>query len=656
MPDESDLRTRLSVLEETARLLRVENEQLLERAEDTLLLTLIAEEITPAKSAHDVLQCGLERVAILKDVPLCAFCTLGEQQSSIAEAYLSYGNDSLADAKVVLTEDLIEELSEHSVLLQGQECAAVQLLLDGEHQGFYPHSMLLVPVERPENILAFYVFADDRPGSQMGATAAMLHRVVGMMESRIENLRLMKALIQATQAKSDFLAQMSHEIRTPMNAILGFAQLMERDPELTPIQRQRIDVITRSGEHLLSLINDILEMSRIEAGRTVVTKASFELDPMLSEVQAIFRERAASKGVDLCVERIGELPATVVSDKAKIRQALINLIGNAVKFTSAGSIVVRVSASPGEAEALRLTFEIEDTGPGIAAEEMGRLFAHFEQTRAGEQIGSGSGLGLAISREFARLLGGDITVESMVGSGSTFTFFIEAEEAGESAVPESARRRVTALAPNQAPPRILVADDFVDMRDLVAQALSGIGYEVHGVADGEQALREFEAWKPHLVLMDLRMPVVDGREAIQRIRATGRDTKIIALTASAFTETRDAMLSVGADAFLGKPFEAEELFALIADLLGVEYVYRDEAPAGSSGIAPAVIAEGLSRMAPETVAAIRDATLRADFDRVAELADELSAALPKEAAALSALAETYSADAIISLLDQASGD
>src|SRR6476469_3504846 len=232
--------------------------------------------------------------------------------------------------------------------------------------------------------------------------------------------RYAQSLQQANRAKSVFLANMSHEIRTPMNAILGFSQLMQRDPGLTPRQCQYLGTINRSGEHLLALINDILEMSKIEAGRTTLTPTTFDLPALLKDLEMMFRVRTDEKKLSFSVETIGDVPRYIVTDVNKLRQVFINVIGNAVKFTDRGGVGVRVRADRGAAAGPVLRVEIEDTGPGISPDEQGKLFQHFEQTKTGQQTGTGTGLGLAISREFVRLMGGDITVSSQVGKGSVF--------------------------------------------------------------------------------------------------------------------------------------------------------------------------------------------------------------------------------------------
>src|SRR4051794_4357755 len=364
-----------------------------------------------------------------------------------------------------------------------------------------------------------------------------------------ERKRYEQSLQQANRAKSVFLANMSHEIRTPMNAILGFSQLMLRDQDLTPQQCQYLGTINRSGEHLLALINDILEMSKIEAGRTTLNPSTFDLTVLLKDLEMMFRVRTDEKGLSFSVETIGDVPRFIVTDINKLRQVFINVIGNAVKFTEEGGVGLRVRADRGGAAGPSLRVEVEDTGPGISPDELDKLFRHFEQTKTGQQTGTGTGLGLAISREFVRLMGGDITLSSQVGRGSVFVVNLPLKEGEAQAVhAKDNPRHVLRLQPGQSACRVLIADDIEDNRQLLAQLLGPVGFEIRLATNGAEAVQEFEQWRPHLVLMDFRMPVMDGHEAIRRIRAMagGEGPKIIAVTASAMDDNRQELMEIGA--------------------------------------------------------------------------------------------------------------
>src|SRR5688572_28956886 len=405
-----------------------------------------------------------------------------------------------------------------------------------------------------------------------------------------ERKRYEQSLQQANRAKSVFLANMSHEIRTPMNAILGFSQLMLRDQDLTPKQSQYLGTINRSGEHLLALINDILEMFKIEAGRTTLNQSTFDLPALLKDLEMMFRVRTDEKKLSFSVEVVGDVPQYIVADINKLRQVFINVLGNAVKFTEQGGVRLRVRADRQGANGPQLRVEIEDTGPGISPDDQDKLFRHFEQTKTGQQAGTGTGLGLAISQEFVRLMGGAITVNSQVGKGSVFVIQLPLKEGEADAVQAKDKpRQVLRLQAGQATCRVLIADDIEDNRQLLAQLLAPVGFEIRLATNGAEAVEEFEECHPHLILMDFRMPVMDGHEAIRRIRAMagglagerrgGTDVKVIAVTASAMDENRQELMDIGADDFISKPFRDADLFQKIHAHLGVEYVYAEEGAA-----------------------------------------------------------------------------
>src|ERR1700674_1822905 len=325
-------------------------------------------------------------------------------------------------------------------------------------------------------------------------------------------------------------------------------------------------------------------MSKIEAGRTALNLTTFDLPALLNDLEMMFRVRTDEKKISFSVEMVGDVPQYIVTDINKLRQVFINVLGNAVKFTEQGGIALRVLADRECGTVPCLRVEIEDTGPGISPDEQDKLFRHFEQTKSGQQAGTGTGLGLAISREFVRLMGGDITLNSQVGKGSVFVIHLPLKEGEAQAVQAKDKpRHVLRLQPGQATCRVLIADDIEDNRQLLAQLLAPVGFEIRLATNGAEAVREFEQWRPHLILMDFRMPVMDGHEAIRRIRAMagGADLKIIAVTASAMDENRQELMEIGADDFISKPFREAELFQKIHDHLGVEYVYADHPAAAA---------------------------------------------------------------------------
>jgi signal transduction histidine kinase/DNA-binding NarL/FixJ family response regulator len=379
----------------------------------------------------------------------------------------------------------------------------------------------------------------------------------------------------ASQAKSVFLANMSHELRTPLNAILGFSQLMVRDSAMSPAQREYVDVISRSGEYLLQLINDVLEMSKIEAGRVTLNIESFDLYHMLSSLEEMLKVRATSRGLCLLFERSEHVPHYVRTDESKLRQVLINLISNGIKFTRQGGVTVRIDYN---ADA-RLLFEVEDTGVGIEEAELNRVFDIFTQAKGGQESQEGTGLGLPISRRFVRLMGGEIAVRSEVNKGSIFTFDIQAEPTHAAPVPmTSTRKEVIGIAPGQPAYCILVAEDKWESRTLLVKLLEPVGFKMLTAENGQEAVELYESSFPDLIFMDMRMPIMDGYEATHRIKATdrGQRTPIIALTASAFEHERAQILASGCDDFIRKPFNAPEVFEKIAQHLSVQFIYKDQ--------------------------------------------------------------------------------
>ncbi len=419
-------------------------------------------------------------------------------------------------------------------------------------------------------------------GTQLGIAVQQSELFTRTQQQAVELQAAKELADAANRSKSEFLANMSHELRTPLNAILGFAQLLERDATLSTVQRQYLGIINRSGEHLLALINDILEMSKIEAGRISLTRQSFDLYKLLDNLTEMLRLKADNKGLRLSCNRESDLPRQIVTDKGKLRQVLINLLGNAIKFTEAGEVLLTVqrqqATTSGDA---RLQFAIADTGPGIAPEEMGQLFAAFKQTSTGARAKEGTGLGLSISQKFAQLLGGEINVDSTVGAGSTFYFSIDVDLAAE-APPASERpaetTKIVRLAPGQPDYRLLIVEDREANRLVLARLLSNLGFSVREAANGQEALAIWEEWQPHLIWMDMRMPVMDGYEATREIRKQEESqaddrtpTRILALTASVFEEDRQAVLAAGCDDFVRKPFREAEILNKISDYLGVEY-------------------------------------------------------------------------------------
>ncbi len=418
-----------------------------------------------------------------------------------------------------------------------------------------------------------------------------IHRGVARRQALIDELQQSERRLEETasdaqaanRAKSTFLSTMSHEIRTPLHAILGYAQLMLRDPNLGTGSKANLKIIGRSGEHLLTLINTVLDMSRIEAGRTELRPVTFNLSHMLDDLAAMFQQRAQAKMLQFEMVLDGEVLPYLIADEGKIRQVLINLLGNAIKFTKRGKVKLHVNLSRKNIHSLWLSAAVEDTGAGIMPEELGRLFEPFSQTEGKLNAQEGTGLGLAISRAFAKLMGGDVTLTSTPGKGSTFQLEIPVERGNSGiALREANSSRVKCLRAGTVVPKILVADDQRENRDWLMKLLSAIGYAVQVAEDGEGAIQKWEEWRPNMILMDIHMPVMDGLEAIRRIKADprGNETTILVLTASALEEHRPTVSDIQADGFVTKPCREGDLLEKMRALLHIEYEYEEEALLG----------------------------------------------------------------------------
>ncbi|TAN75052.1 MAG: hybrid sensor histidine kinase/response regulator [Gallionella sp.] len=489
-----------------------------------------------------------------------------------------------------------------------------------------------------------------------------LHHQKQELEVRVEQLQRQEQALAtaceaaeaANHAKSMFLSNMSHELRTPLNAILGFAQLMEHDPLLTEHHRRELETIHRSGHHLLALINDVLEISRIEAGRTTVHNEDFDLADALRSIEEMIRIRAEHKALEFTIERCGQLPHYVRGDAHHLRQVLLNLLGNAVKYTDHGRICLRLVPNDHGAHGMpdtedRIRFEVIDSGPGIAPEEQQRIFQAFYQTKAGADKGEGSGLGLTISREFVRLMGGELTVHSEPGQGSVFAFSLPLPEAEAPAI-TAPQFRVIGLAEDQPPVRVLVAEDNADNRELITMLLRDLGVEVRGVENGRQAIEIFQAWQPHFIWMDMRMPVLDGYEATKIIRSLpgGVGVKIAALTASAFREDQTAILAAGCDDMLVKPIDASRLYTLMGELLGLRYRYAD-APASATTPQQPAAGANLADLPEALRRELLAAAEMLDTEAIHAVVERIRPERPELARAIAAWVEAYRFDAVATL-------
>lgn len=460
--------------------------------------------------------------------------------------------------------------------------------------------------------------------------------------------------LAANRAKSLFLANMSHELRTPMNAILGFAQILARSDDLSATHRDQVSIILGAGEHLLSIINNILDLAKIESGRLETDSVDVDVFQLLDGVVRMLRERALAKGVDLILEKSPWAPRATRTDPSKLRQILVNLVGNAIKFTSEGRVVVRVALSREDQDSPWLEFEIEDTGCGMCPEDLERIFEPFVQLQQRE----GTGLGLTITRQFIQLLGGSLAVESLPGKGSIFRFAIPylatENDSGEDERPE--RGRIAGIA-GACEKRILIVEDLRENRLLVHSLLEPFGFQLKESENGVDGIDAIREWRPHLVLLDRRMPGIDGMEVVRRIRSMVLETPpvVVAMTAHAFRDERKEMIDAGCDDFLAKPFRDEELYLLLVRLLGLQPVWEQI----SSLPVPKVEGpslDALDQLSDTARCELRDAFRSADQARIARLLEDVREIDRSLAACLADHAENFRYDVVLGALTRSLGE
>jgi PAS domain S-box-containing protein len=410
----------------------------------------------------------------------------------------------------------------------------------------------------------------------------------------------------ANRAKSIFLANMSHELRTPLTAVLGFSEIVSLDPAIPSRARENLLIVLRSGEHLLALINDILDLAKIDAGRVEIELHDVDLGELIDDVMNMTRGRAETKGLRLILDQASHFPRFVTIDPGKLRQIIVNLVGNAIKFTQTGQITIKMTTEDTSAGQV-LSVEVRDTGIGISRADQERIFLPFEQAMT--QVSGGTGLGLAITRQYVQMLGGRIAVDSRPGEGSCFSFTIPAGRVNTDTVQElSIHRHPVRIASPTADLRILIVEDQPDNRLLFKCFLKPLKFQLCEATNGQEAVTVFQEWRPHLIFMDRRMPVMDGLEATRQIRALpgGTDTVIIAVSAHSYKEEQREMLVAGCSDFLSKPFGEDDLLILLKKHLHLELVYADDK------IPQPLTANDLRVLCPAALASLRQLATECD--------------------------------------------
>lgn len=462
-----------------------------------------------------------------------------------------------------------------------------------------------------------------------------------------ELVKAKEAAESANRAKSLFLTNMTHEIRTPMTAILGYTQLLQRDASLGAQQKEYLRTVGRSGENLLALINDILDMSRLEAGRMEMRATPFDFHGMLQDMEDMFRIRAGAKNLSIEFRCEPEVPRYLRGDESKIRQILINMLGNAVKFTSHGGIILRASAAadaPG-----RVAIEVEDTGCGIPERDLDRIFQPFEQSLQPGRRAEGSGLGMTITRHYARRMGGDVTVKSREGLGSVFRVELALEVCQASDLAAAPVERIVHLPAGETPRRAMLIDDQATNRELLGEILSRAGFEIRAFEDGASAEKAIPDWRPDIILSDEFMPGERGTEVMQHVHATeaGRNIPVIIVSASGRDDVRDAAIAAGASGYLRKPFREDEIFETIRRVMGVEFIYETEAAAAPlESLTPELVGQLPSNLRQ----AMRDAVANGDMEQFEQLLVKIPPEQQNIARALKPLADEFNYDGLSALL------
>ena len=455
----------------------------------------------------------------------------------------------------------------------------------------------------------------------------------------------------ANKSKSIFLANMSHELRTPLNAILGFSQLMSDSPETTTTQKENLHIIAKSGSHLLSLINDVLDMSKIEAGRMELINSKIDLYKTLQEIADMMRVKADSKNIQFSLEMSDNLLRYIDVDEKKLRQILINIIGNSIKYTDEGGISFRIRSIT-QNKISTITFEVEDSGRGMDKDELSKVFDPFIQAKSSKGVNEGTGLGLAITHRFLELMDADVNVESQRGRGTLFSFsipvtIINAQDIESKMI----HKKVIGIKKGSKKFKILIVEDQKENLLLLNNLLTGVGFDVYEAKNGKVGLEKFIEIQPDFIWMDMRMPVMDGYESTQKIRALDKNIAIVALTASAFSDQRPAITKAGCNDLVHKPYRQDEIFDTMKNYLDLEFIYQELE--NNKVQKPLILSSTLYDKIPKNfVESLKSALISLDPSEIVEQITLIQKVSPEVAEVMLPLAQNYEFDILLKFLDK----
>ncbi|MDH3972937.1 MAG: ATP-binding protein [Deltaproteobacteria bacterium] len=532
---------------------------------------------------------------------------------------------------------------------------AVEKAMNDPHEHYSVEYRVLRPdgSVRTVHEMGKVVWNEERKATYMSGT---VQDITERKEAENELKEAKEAAETANRIKSSFLANMSHELRTPLNAIIGFAEMLGYDRYTSKEQKEKIAIINRSSDHLLNMINDVLDLSRIEAGHVEVEPESFNLPLMLKDIGQMFEVRAEKAGLAFELSLHQALSRYVKTDVGKLRQIIINLLGNALKYSREGGFSLHARTMPveGEPGMTILQLKVEDSGPGISPEYVDRIFEPFFQAKEDQNGSKSSGLGLVITKSFVELMGGEISVESRPGKGTLFSVELPVAqaEAVEAMSVKAAPREVLGLEPGQPSWRILVVEDNMENRLLLSSLLKEAGFEIREAVNGKEAVDLFQQWEPHFIWMDMRLPVMDGYEATAKIRSLpkGNKVKIVAITASALREQHKRILDSGCNAVVTKPFKRREIFHALERYLDVSYTYEEEKEVKADEEEITLTSDMLTDLPPDLRELLREAALKLDIPATDGAIKEIGNKHPEIARGLQLLAREFRFEKILELL------